>query len=396
MDTNRLREPDGAQGQPPIADGSLLEFLTPLAGAWRRLLLLPLLVGSAAVGISYLVPKTYRASTTVVTQQTQSTGAASALASLGALGALSGFSLGARGNADMYVALMQSVSATDRIIDGFKLMEVYELSERWKARERLLDHTGISIGKKDGLITVTVEDRDPQRAAEIANRYVDELRRLTTELALTEAQGRRRFFEAQLERARRDLAAAQASLQASGFTLGALRAEPKAAAESYAKLRAELTAAEVKLQSLRSSFADSAPEVQRLQSTVSALRAQLARSETASAAQADSDYVGKYREFKYQEMLHEQLGRQYELARVDEQREGAVIQVIDPATAPERKASPTRSVYGILGSAISFLLLAAWVLVTARLRLAEHADPQGYARWQQFKRAFRSADAPRR
>lgn len=375
--------------QPEIADGSLLEFLMPMARAWRRLIVLPLLVGSAAVGVSFLVPKTYQASTTILTQQQQGSGAASALAALGALGALGGLSGGGRGNADMYVALMQSVSVTDRLIEGFDLMSAYEATERWKARQRLLENTGISIGKKDGLITIAVEDRDPKRAADLANRYVEELRRLTTELALSEAQGRRHFFETQLERSRRDLAAAQAALQASGFTLGALRAEPKAAAESYAKLRAELSAAEVKLQALRSSFADSAPEVRLLQDTVAALRSQLARSETVNATQADTNYVGKYREFKYQEMLYEQLGRQYELARIDEKREGAVIQVIDAATPPERKASPKRSLYGILATAVSFLLLSAWVTVSARLRQSEHADPQVFNRWQDFKRAFR-------
>lgn len=386
--------PDRGEGradratEPHVGDGSLIEFLTPLAEAWRRLIGVPLLVGAAAVGISFLVPKTYVATTTLVTHQQQSGGAAGALASLGALGALSGLSLGGRANADMYVSLMQSVNATDRIIDGFGLLEAYEVTERWKARQLLLERTGMAIGKKDGLITVSYEDKDPARAAAVANRYVDELRRLTTELSLSEAKERRVFFESQVERARRELAGAQAALQGAGFSLGALRAEPKAAAESYAKLRAELGAAEVRLQALRGSFAESAPEVRQLKDTVQALRAQLARLEGSAGGRDDADYVGKYRDFKYQEMLYEQLSRQYELARVDEARDGAVIQVVDSATPPERKFKPKRSVFGIVGAVVAFLLMAAWVLVRAHLREAERSNTAGYARWRAFRGAL--------
>jgi len=377
-------------GEPPVPEASLLEFLTPLAGAWRRLTLLPLLAGVIAVGVSYLVPPRFQASTTLLSQQQQSSAAASALASLGALGALSGLGVGGRNPADMYVSLMKSVNATDRIIDRFELMQVYDVQHRWQARNELMNNTVVAIGKKDGLITVVVEDKDPPRAAAMANQYVLELRRLTTELALTEAQERRVFFEGQLQLSKTRLAEAQAALQASGFTVEALKAEPKAAAESYAKLRAELTTAEVRLQALRSSFADAAPEVRSLQDTVLALRAQLARNEAESSpAAAGPDYVSKYREYKYQEMLYELMARQFELARVDESRDGALIQVVDPATPPERKSSPKRSIYGIVTTALVFVLLALWTVFRAWVRRAEREDPAAYTRWRNFVSAFR-------
>lgn len=379
----RPRDPE-----PP--DGSLLEFLTPLARAWRRLLLVPLLVGAVSVGVSYLVPKTYQATTRLLTQQQPSSAAASALASLGALGALSGLSLGGRNPADMYVSLMHSDNATDRLIDQFDLFRVYDVTERWQARRELANSTAIAVGKKDGLISVSVEDESPQRAADIANQYVEELRRLTTELAITEAQQRRLFFERQLEQARDRLAEAQAALQASGFTVEALKAEPKAAADSYARLRAELTAAEVRLQAMRSSFADTAPEVRTLQGTVAALRTQLSRSEASrDPAELGPDYVSKYREFKYRETLYELVAQQFELARVDESREGALIQIVDVASPPERKLRPKRSLYGIFAAVGAFVLLAGWTIAGARIRQAEHSDPTTYARWQAFRRAFR-------
>ena len=380
------------EGQPATGkageDGSLIEFLTPLAQNWGRLLVLPLLVGVAAVGGSFIFSPVFQASTTLLPpQQTQSL-AAGALASLGALTGLP--TGGSRSPADQYVSLMLSNNATDKLIDKFKLGEAYGFDERWRVRKELVDSTTINVGKKDGLITVAVEDVDPKRAAALANQYVDELRRLTAELAVTEAQERRLFFEGQLKATKEKLAQAQAALQSSGFTVESLRAEPKAAAEGYARLRAELTTAEVRLQAARGAFTDTAPELRQLQDTVIALRGQVARSESASnpSSNVSADYVSKYREFKYQETLFELMARQFELARVDESREGALIQVVDVATPPEKKLRPKRSVYGIVGTLVAFVLLAGLVLVRARLREAERNDPVAHARWLKFKAAL--------
>ena len=369
-------------------DGSLLEFLTPLAQNWGRLLVLPLLLGVVAVGGSFIFSPVFQASTTLLPpQQTQSL-AAGALASLGALTGLPTGS--SRSPADQYVSLMLSNNATDKLIDKFKLGQAYGFDERWRVRKELVDSTVITVGKKDGLITVAVEDVDPKRAADLANQYVDELRRLTAELAVTEAQERRLFFEAQLKGTKEKLAQAQAALQSSGFTVESLRAEPKAAAEGYARLRAELTTAEVRLQAARGAFTDTAPELRQLQDTVTALRGQVARSESASnpSSNVSADYVSKYREFKYQETLFELMARQFELARVDESREGALIQVVDVATPPEKKLRPKRSIYGIVGTLLAFVLLAGLVIVRARLRESERSDPAAHARWLKFKAAL--------
>jgi capsule polysaccharide export protein KpsE/RkpR len=369
-------------------DGSLLEFLLPLAQNWGRLLVLPLLVGVVAVGGSFLIAPTFQASTTLLPPQQPQSLAAGALASIGAL---TGLPTGAsRSPADQYVSLMLSNNSTDRLIDKFKLMQGYGFEERWRTRKELLDSTLIAVGKKDGLITVAVEDEDPKRAAALANQYVDELRRLTSELAVTEAQERRMFFEGQLKSTKDKLAQAQAALQASGFTVESLKAEPKAAAEGYARLRAELTTAEVRLQAARGAFTDTAPELRQLQDTVVALRGQLSRSENARdpSANVSADYVSKYREFKYQETLFELMARQFELARVDESREGALIQVVDVAMPPEKKLRPKRATYGIVATLVAFVLMAGLVIVRARLREAARSDPIAHARWLKFKAAL--------
>jgi uncharacterized protein involved in exopolysaccharide biosynthesis len=353
---------------------TLLDVAIPLAQHLRLLILGPLAAGLLTLGITFIVQPTFTATTTFLPpQQQQSTAASSLLASLGPLAALAGGSAGVRTPADQYVSLMQSTTVADRIIDQFRLMQVYDEKYRVDVRKALAGNVHFNVGKKDGLITIEVDDKNPQRAADIANRYVDELRRLTDTIAVSEAQQRRAFFEGQLRQTQERLVQAQLALQASGLTQGTLKAEPKAAAEGYARLKAEVTAAEVRLQTLRGSLADNASEVQQQQAALAALRSQLAQLEQATNVRGGPDYVTRYREFKYQETLFELFARQYELARVDESREG-LVQVVDRAMPPERKSKPMRAITAVAATLLAGVLLAAFVLMRHSWRKSAH-DP---------------------
>jgi len=373
---------------------SLLEAAVPLAEHWKLLVFGPLAAGIVAFGIAYLIPPTYTATTTLLPPQQQQSSASSLLSSLGSLAGLAGGAAsGLRTPGDQYVALMQSATVSDRVVDQFKLLEIYDEKYRVDARRELAKNVRITVGKKDGLITVEVDDKSPQRAAEMANRYVDELRRMTDTIAVSEAQQRRKFFDLQLRQTQEKLVQAQQTLQASGFAQGALKAEPKSAAEAYARLRAELTAAEVRLQTLRGSLSDNTPEVQQQQSTLAALRGQVARLEQPATAASGPDYVSKYREFKYQETLFDLFAKQYELARVDESREGGLIQVVDAATPPERKSKPKRLFVALGATLASGIILIAAVLIRRSWRAAV-ADPANADHMERLRQAFGRRRSP--
>ena len=357
---------DETDSSPQAPQRSAFDLTEALLRRWKLLVFGPLAVGLLALGISYLVPQTFTARTSFLPPQQQGA-AASALGSLGALANLAGGG-GIRTPADQFVALLQSANVQDRIIDRYTLIEVYDVRFRVDARRALSENVRVSLGRRDGIIAVEVDDHSPQRAAEIANSFVDELQRLTATLAITEAQQRRVFFEQQLAKTRDKLTAAQVALQTSGFNAGALKSEPRAAAEAYARLRAETTAAEVRLQALRGSLVDTAPEVTQQVAIVNALRGQLARTETESDTAAGANYIGKFREFKYQETLFELFSRQYELARVDEAREGALVQVIDKAQQPERKSRPKRAIVAVFATLGAAAVLVLWVLMRRRWR----------------------------
>ncbi|UXH77621.1 Wzz/FepE/Etk N-terminal domain-containing protein [Roseateles amylovorans] len=346
----------------PAAEINLIDLSRELARHWRRLVLLPIVVGALALGATYLMAPQFTARTSLLPPQGGSSGALSAAlnSSLGSLAGLAGAG-GAKGSGDMYVSLLQSQTVADKLLDRFKLQELYKTNFRFESRDMLKSKSRISFNKKDGLIVIEVDDANPQRAAEIANQYVDELRTMTASMSLTEAQRKRAFFEKQLERTKLRLTEAQSALQAAGFSQGALRAEPKAAAEEYARTKAELTSTEVRLNSMRSVLADRSPELAPLIAAANALRAQLRSLEQKTDVAQGPDYVSKYREFKYQEALFEQIGRQFEAARLEESLEDNSIQVVDKASVPEWKSKPKRASIAMAVALIAFILLAIHV-----------------------------------
>lgn len=357
------------------SDISFWTVTRPLAAHWKLLLLAPLMVGAVAVACTYLISPEFNAKATFLPPAQQQSAVSSALSQLGALSNIAGAG-GVKSPADQFVALMQSETVAQRMLRRFDLGKVYDADTLSEAREELARRSRIAVGKKDGLISVEVLDRDPVRAAAMANAFIEELRRFSGSLALTEAQQRRVFFEGQVKATRERLDSAQLILQRSGISAGALKAEPKAAAESFARLSAELTGAEIKLQALRTGLADLTPEVQAQLAMVAGLRSRLARLESnAQSGSDDVDYLRNYRDFKYQEVLFDVLSRQYEMARVDEAKEGALIQVVDAAQPPERKVSPRRGVVGLVATLTAGLLLAL-SLIAAELWRVTGSHPQ--------------------
>lgn len=346
---------------------ALIDAFAALKAHSRLLILGPALAGSLAAIVALLLPPTFTARTTFLPPQQQQSMAATALAAVSALTALPG-APSIKSPAEQYVALLQSATVANRLIDRFGLMKVYGSQYRYEARKKLASNVKIVAGKKDGLISIDVDDREPERAAALANAFIEELHALTGRLALTEAQQRRIFFETKLAQTRDALMKAQQELQQSGIGSSALKAEPKIAAEGYASLRARLAAAEVQLQATRRTLTEAAPEIQQQLATIAALRTELARAEASDAQTNGPDYVSKYREFKYQETLFELFARQYELARVDESREDGLIQVVDRAAAPERRSSPQRALIVLSTLAVTSVLLVTFVIVRRRLQ----------------------------
>src|SRR5690606_15657918 len=122
---------------------------------------------------------TFTAKTTFLPPQQQQSTAAAMLQSLGALSGLAGAAAGIKNPAEQYVAFVESNSIKDALIDRFKLIERYGVDFRDDARKALAEnYVRVSAGRKDGLITIEVDDHDPKFAADMANAHIEELTQL--------------------------------------------------------------------------------------------------------------------------------------------------------------------------------------------------------------------------
>jgi uncharacterized protein involved in exopolysaccharide biosynthesis len=384
---------------------SLLDLLIVLAKHKRIVLGVPLVAAVAAAVISLLLPNIYTGTTRILPPQ-QSSSAATALLSqlggaLGGLAGLAGGAAGIRNPNDLYVGMLKSRTVADNLISRFELGKVYDEDRLSDTRKRLEKETTIAAGR-DGIITIDVDDKDPKRAAELANAYVEELVKLTKVLAVTEASQRRLFFERQLVQAKDSLTAAEIAAR-QGLQKGGLAqvdAQGRSMIEVTARLRAQVSVKEVQLGAMRTYAAEGNPELQRTQQELEALKRELSRIEGSSpvsvpgkgdsSGNAGLDNLGRLRDVKYYEFLYELLAKQYELAKIDEAKDATVIQVLDRAIEPDRKSKPMRSLITLLSAVLALFVSILWAFfreAAARVK----ADPVrasrlealgGYLRWK--------------
>lgn len=349
---------------------SLLDLLIVLAERKRIILWVTAVFAVVAIVISLILPKRYTASVSLLPpQQNSSMGAAlaSQLGSLGGMAALAGGGLGLKNPNDQFVAMLKSRTVEDAMVQHFGLMQEYREKYPSDARKTFEKYATVDGSGKDGLIRISIDARDPNRAAELANGYVDQFRKLSEHLAITEASQRRLFFEQQLEQAKDNLANAEEALKQTQQKTGMIQLDSQARAliESAAALRAQITAKEVQIQSIRTFATNENAQLVQAQQELESMRAQLAKlggSEDSPdtglmmpkgrVPEAGLEYVRRLRDVKYNETIFYILARQFELAKLDEAKEGALIQVVDAAVPPDRRSFPKRALIVLVATAI--------------------------------------------
>ncbi|MGA3136301.1 MAG: Wzz/FepE/Etk N-terminal domain-containing protein [Terracidiphilus sp.] len=352
---------------------SLLDLLIILAERKRFILWVTAVFAILAIVISLLLPQRYTATVTLLTpQQNSSMGAAlaSQLGSMGGMAALAGGSLGLKSPNDQFVGMLKSRTVEDAMVQKFGLMQEYHKRYLSDARKKFENRATVDGSRKDGLIHISVEDSDPRRAADMANGYVDQFRSLSQHLAITEASQRRLFFEQELEQAKNNLANAEEALKQTEQTTGLIQLDSQARAliETAATLRAQITAREVQIQGMQTYATGENAQLVQAQRELEGLRAQLAKlggSEDSAGGElivskgrvpeAGMEYIRRLRDVKYNETIFDILARQFELAKLDEAKQGALIQVVDPAIPPDKRSFPRRGLIVIAATGTGFL-----------------------------------------
>lgn len=373
---------------------SLLDLALVLARHKKLILGLPAVAAMTSIVVSLLLPNIYTATTRILPpQQTQSTSAAM-LAQIGNLAGLAGGSGAAKNPNDLYIGMIKSRTVADNIIKRFDLNRVYEQKYQSGVRAALEGATRAAAGK-DGIISIEVDDRDPKRAADIANAYVDELFQLTKVLAVTEASQRRLFFERQVEQAKENLARAEGSTREALQKTGLVQVEAhgRALAESSARLRAQISIGEVQVGAMRAFASVQNPDLIRKQQELDAMKRELARLEGArekdrggpkSDNGTTSESLQQLREMKYREATYELLAKQFEIAKIDEAKDSAIIQVMDRAIEPDLKSKPRRGLIVILSTLAAGILAVLWAFVREAGNKAR-GDPQHVSRMREMR-----------
>ncbi len=370
---------------------SLLDTLVLFLQQRRFILRFVAVATALAILTALLLPVRYEAKVVLLPPTQNSsigsalTGQMGSLGALGSLAALAGGSLGIKNPADMYVSLLTSRTVEDGLINRFDLMKEYGRKRMSDTRKVLEHRTTAVAGAKDGLIKLSVEDADPNRAAALANGYVEEFRKLSASLAITEAARRRLFFEQEVEESKKKLAAAEDAMTRTQQSTGVLQIDSQARAliESAAVLRAQVMAKQVQIEAMRSFATDDNPNLILAKQELAALQSQLERVAGSSqdsgsdinlskgrVTQEGMEYIRSYRELKYQETVFELLSKELEIAKLDEAREGAIIQVVDTAVPPDKKSFPPRTLIVVVMIIFSFILACFWVLMRQRFVLA--------------------------
>ncbi len=351
---------------------SLLDLLQVVVENLRLLVLGSLGAGFFTLFVSFFITPTFTAKTQFLPPQQQQSSASALIQSLGAMGAVGGLAsaAGLKNPSDQYIAFLKTNSIQDGMIERFDLLKRYDEEFRQDARKELLSNTKFT-GGKDGIISIEVDDENPQMAADMANGYIDELKKLMTRLAVTEAQMRRQFFENKIKETKSDLAKAEVALKSTGISSSVLKSSPISAVEVVARVRAGIAAQEIKIASMRGYLAETSPDFQQALKELSAFKDQLRQAEkNEPVVSKEIDYIERYRDFKYHETLFELFAKQYELARLDEAREGTVIQVIDIAVAPEKKTKPKKALIAFLATIAAGFVLLLFVMARNAYRNA--------------------------
>ncbi len=400
-----MNETENRASSAPKATGggetTLVDLLIVLGRYKRMLVLWPLAAAVIAAAVSLVLPKYYTGVTRILPPQQGQSAAAAMLGQLGGLAGLAAGAAGIKNPADLYIGMLKSDTVADALVARFKLKELYGAKYQVDARKTLAENSRFSSGKS-GIIAIEVEARDPKLAADLANAYVEELHKLTSTLAVTEAGQRRLFFERQLQQTKDRLADAEVQLRQAIDSGGlvSVDAQGRAAVETVARLRAQVSAKEVQIGAMRAYATPDNPDMRRAEQELASLRRELARLETglpsgAKEVVAASDggkpasgvsNIRLLREVKYQEVLFELMAKQYELARVDESKEAPVIQVMDRAVPPERRSSPRRTLMVVVAFLLASVAASAGAL--ARYHLEGHGSDMA---WREKVTALRAA-----
>lgn len=365
--------------------------------------------------IAFLLPVRYQSKTRLMPPDQQSGSGLAMLAALagrgaatgggtgvagglgGSLGSMAGDLLGLKSSGALVIDMLGGPTIQDGVIEKFDLRKVYGRRYWEDARKDLARHTTIKEDKKSGVVTIAVEDRDPHRAQEMAQAYVEALNHLMTQVSTSSARRERIFLEQRLKTVKQNLDTAEQQFSEYASKSGTLDlpSQSRAMVESEATLQGQLIAAQSELEGLEQIYTDSNIRIRTLRARVNSLKheienfsgnkSDLASDESPITGDFPSirklprvgvQWMNFYRESKIEETVYELLTQEYEIAKVQEAKEIPTMNTLDQPLLPERKSFPPRILITLLGGAFALLLGCTVVIGAAAWKHDQSPEKQ--------------------
>lgn len=364
----------------------VFEFLRALKG--ERKLLQRLALGGLLLGglVALLMPVQYAAKCVVSPpQQGQQSMMLAMMSQVSGLGAVGG-GLGLKNPNDQYIGFLASRTVMSDVATQFGMKERYGADDFDELMEKVSEHTSVRSGK-DGMIAISFIDRDPKYASDVANAYVGALQKLLNNLAVSNAAKKRIFFERESRAAKDSLSQAEIAMKNFQKQSGVIEAgaQMEGTMGAMASIRAEISVREVQIQAMRTYLTPDNPQIHKVQSEIAGLKSQMKGLLSGSpsdsgvvlsmvkAPDAGLEYLRRKRDVMYFQALFEILAKQYEIARIEEANESGLVQVVDPATPPNRTSGVPRPAVPFGMSLLAVLLGVLWIFFRQAFREAQAA-----------------------
>lgn len=379
-----------------------LAWAVPLLWKGRGFVMRVSAIGIAlALLVAFAIPRSYQSTARLMPPDPQAKAQFALMAS--ALGAASPAAAGtglaglvnSRSPSAVFLAILQSRTAQDDLINRFDLRKVYWCRRYARARRILQRRTMIDEDKKTGVVSITVSDHSPQRARDLASAYIDELNRLVVLMDSSSAHRERVFLEERLLAVKHDLDSASEELSRFSSQNGTMDVQHQAGVmlEATSRVQGELIAAQSRLRGLQAIYSPENARVREAQATVTNLQLQL---EKIGGIHSDGTpdagtglpfpslrqlpvvgltYTDLYRRVTVQQTVYETLTRQYELAKVEEAKEVPTVNLLDAPDVPERSSFPPRVVIVIAAFLLAFAGACTWLIVIALAAAAPQSYP---------------------
>ncbi|MCP4580331.1 MAG: hypothetical protein GY839_01840 [candidate division Zixibacteria bacterium] len=388
---------------------SLLDVITTIV-KWRRLLFLNFMAaGIITFIVASFLPKWYSSSAALFPPEKDSGGFGLASTLLGGgLGSLisgSGMSLPAFATlSDVYATIIRSRIVGEGVLDKNNLMEVYKIDSREEALIALAGHRS-AVVEPEGVIRISCEDKDPQRAVDMVYSFIEELNRINREVRIGKATATRQFIEKRLNQTMKDLAAAEVDYKEFQQNNKAISLTDQVSAMigNLAELKGQLVLAEIELGVFERTFHPDHTQVVQQKAKINEINKQLELLESGSPddnsplsiAFSDAPELGLQlvrltRQLKIQETIFELLTQQYEQAKIQEKRDTPTIQILDPPKVPEKKSSPKRATMALMAGILALFFTTIAVFIKEFIDRNKREDTVTYHQLEDMLQALKN------